>query len=263
MSAPAKVLRDLGGATRLLILLELTRRRTQRLKDLAPQLGMTVQGVSEYMRAMAREGLVQVSGGEYRPTMKGVDFLHENFRDLREFVEHSTKDMVLVDVTAAVAGADLRAGDEVGLFMERGLLHAYPRRASSSRGIATGAARKGEDVAVRDLQGIVQLHPGRISIWRLPSVREGGSRRLHGKDRRRRSEVVAVADTVAEVAARKLGLRVDIRFAPIPAAIEAAQRGEDVLLLCSEEGVAAAVASIEEANAALQEKIPYAISAAV
>jgi len=258
----SRVLRDLGGSTRLLILLEMTRRRTHRLKDLAPSLGMTVQGVSEYVRAMAREGLVQASSGEYRPTIKGVDFLHEHFRELREFVERSAKEVALIDVTAAVAGADVRAGDAVGLFMERGALRAYPRRSSPSQGIAAADARSGDDLGVRDLQGIVRLHPGRISIWRIPSIRDGGTRRLGPRARAPRGAVVAAADLVSEVAARKLRLAVEIRYAPVAASVEAAQRGQDVLLLCSEEGVADAVTAIEEANAALQEKIPYAISTA-
>jgi len=257
---PSSVLRDLGGATRLLILVELTRRPTRRLKDLAPSLEMTVAGASEYVRAMAREGLVQTTGGEYRATMKGVEFLQGHFRDLREFVERSSKEVAIIDVTAAVAGADLEAGDPVGLFMEAGMLTAYPRRSSPSHGVAVTPAHKGQDVAVRDLEGIVRLHPGRVSIWRIPSVRDGGTRRLRTRPRSPAGAVVAVADLVAEVAARKLGLAVDIRYAPVAASIEAAQRGRDVLLLCAEEGVSSAVASIEEANAALQEKIPYAIT---
>lgn len=261
MPSPARVLRDLGSSTRLLILLELTRRRTQRLRDLAPQLGMTVQGASEYVRAMAREGLVRVIGGEYRATVKGVDYLHENFQALRDFVDLSAKDVSIIDVTAAVAGAAVARGDPVGLFMENGELVAYPRRASPSKGIAVHAAARGEDLGVRGLQGIVRLRPGRISIRRIPSIREGGTRHLGDPRKHSASgDVVAVTDAVAAVAARKLGLAVDIRYAAVAASIEAAQRGRNVLLLCSEEVVADAVAAIEDANAGLQEKIPYAIS---
>jgi putative transcriptional regulator len=261
VAASAGVLRDLGSATRLLILLELTRRRTPKLKLLAPTLGMTVQGVSEYVRAMAREGLVSAVGGEYRATVKGVGYLHEHFQRLREFVDASAKDVAIIDITAAVAGEPIRSGAEVGLFMESGQLRAYPGRSSPSRGIAARAAVRGEDVPVRQLHGIVQLRPGRISIWRLPSAREGGSRRLRGRPPRHKNTLVAVADVVADVTARKLRLPVDIRFAAVPASIEAAQRGRDVLLLCADEGVAPAVSAIEEANGQAASKIPYDISA--
>jgi putative transcriptional regulator len=222
---------------------------------------MTIQGASDYVRAMAREGLVHVVGGEYRATVKGVEYLHENFQALREFVDLSAKDVSIIDITAAVAGATVARGDPVGLFMEKGELVAFPRRASPSRGIAVHAAARGEDLGVRGLEGIVRLRPGRISIRRIPSIREGGTRHLGGARKLSTSGgVVAVTDAVSTVAARKLGLPVDIRYAPVAASIEAAQRGLDVLLLCSEEGVADAVAAIEDANAGLQEKIPYAIS---
>ncbi len=87
------ILRDLAGSTRLLILLELTTHRPRYLKDLAAKLGMTVQGVSEYMRAMAREGLVESTAGGYRATVKGVSYLHEHFVELKEFTDRAAKDM--------------------------------------------------------------------------------------------------------------------------------------------------------------------------
>src|SRR5437867_2083711 len=97
---------------------------------------MTVQGVSEYLRAMEAAGLVQVSDGEYRPTMEGIRILHERFRDLRNFVDRTSKGLSIIEVTAATAGNRIPRGGPVGLFMQDGDLVAFAGRESPSRGRA-------------------------------------------------------------------------------------------------------------------------------
>ena len=127
------LLRNLGETTQLLILLETSLRHHAVQRTIAEALGMTVQGVSEYLRAMERDGLVQVVDGEYRPTIEGVRVLHERFRGLRDFVDRASKGLSIIDVTAAIAGNDIERGETVGLFMEGGNLTAYARRESPSR----------------------------------------------------------------------------------------------------------------------------------
>jgi len=95
------LLRNLGETTQLLILLETSLRHHAVQRTIADALGMTVQGVSEYLRAMERDGLVQVVDGEYRPTIEGVRVLHERFRGLRDFVDRASKGLSIIDVTAA------------------------------------------------------------------------------------------------------------------------------------------------------------------
>ncbi len=223
---------------------------------------MTVQGVSEYLRSMEGDGLIEVSGGEYRPTIEGIRVLHERFRELRDFVDRASKGLSIIDVTAATAGNRIAAGDGVGLFMEGGDLLAYAGRESPSRGRAVRGAERGEDVAVAQLEGIVALQAGRISLLRVPSAADGGSgavdlARARQALRRVGPDVLAVVDPPAKALAGRLRLRPDIRFAAIPAAIEAAERGLDVALLVPEDRVAAVVTAIEQANERLVSKIPY------
>src|SRR5439155_672482 len=70
-----------------------------------------------------------------------------------------------------------------------------------------------------------------------------------------KGNVVAALDVAGLVAARELGLRPRIEFGVVPATLEAAQRGVDVLLLLPEERVAETVRAIEETNAKLEDKI--------
>jgi putative transcriptional regulator len=250
-----RLLRDVREGTKLLLLLELTGRRHTRLKTLAEKLDLTVAGVSEYVKAMEEEGLVQHVGGEYRATRKGVEFLQDRFRTLRAFVESSSREMAIIDETAAMAGEDLREGDRVGLFMEKGTLVARSR-ASPSSGTAAIPAKRGEVVRVRGLEGIVDLRPGKIAIARLAGTKSSvvAGRRLL---RRLRPDVVGALDLRGKAFAARLAVDRVLEFAVLPAAVEAAQRGLTVLLLCPEDRVAEVVAAIEQANARTEDKIPY------
>lgn len=262
MSPSIRILRDLRESTRLLFVYEITANRHGRLRTIAEALGMTIQGASDYAHDLQRLGLLTVVDGEYRATKKGVAFLQDRFLELKSFVDRAGRAMAFVETTAAQAGNAIRRGDAVGLFMEDGLLVAHAGRESPSTGIALQDASKGDDIAVRDLSGIVALKPGRIVIARVPATREGGSRRIHSASARKllrkcRGFAVAAQDSTGRAAARKLDLRPRIEFGIPDAVTEAAERGVDVLLLTPEERAADVVQAIEAANARLEDKIPY------
>lgn len=206
------------------------------------------------MKTMEGESLVNHVGGEYRATKKGVEFLQERFRALRSFVETSAREMTIIDRTVALAGEDLVEGERVGLFMEKGTLVAR-RRASPSTGEAAASARRGHPIWVRSLEGIVELRPGKVSIGRLTAKStQEGARRLA---RRVRPHALAVLDAQGKAIASNLAVEPIIEFAVVPATIEAAQRGVNVMLLCPEDRVAEIVAAIEGANARSEDKVPY------
>jgi len=78
-----KILRDLRLITELLILLDVINNPHVKLKNIAEKLDITVQGASEYLRRMRKEGFIQNIGGEYKATKKGIEFLHTNFSEER------------------------------------------------------------------------------------------------------------------------------------------------------------------------------------
>jgi len=214
------------------------------------------------VRRLTDEGLLHVVDGEYRATRKGVDLLQSQFRELRTFVERAGRTMAFVETTNALAGEAVRRGEPVGLFMESGALVARQGRTSPSTGIAVHDASKGEVLAVRDLEGIVALRPGRITIARLPAARDGRPRVLSAAAMRRiaglaRTAAVAVLDVSGLFATRQIGVRPRIEFAAIPGAIEAAERGVDVVLLIPDDRAAEILLAIEAANARLEDKIPF------
>ena len=255
-----ELLRNLRASTRVLFLYEVTTSRHTRLRTIAERLGMTVQGCSDYAHGLERDGLLSKVDGEYRATKKGVELLHDRLVDLRGFVERARREMAFIETTEAMAGNTIRSGNQVGLFMEDGVLVAFAGRSSPSSGLAVHDAAKGELLAVRSLEGIVALRPGRIIIGRVSArgARRAAPVAASKRILREANEfVVAALDVGGLAAAKELGLRPRIEFGVVPAAVEAAERGVNVLLLAPEERAVEAVQAIEAANAKLEDKIPY------
>lgn len=255
------LLRDLKENTRILFLHEVTANRHTRLRTIAERLDMTVQGASDYAHALEADGLLTMAGGEYRATKKGIALLQSRLRELRSFIEQASRSTAFVETTMALAGATLHRGDRVGLFMEDGYLVAYPGRPSASQGSTAEDAARGEEVAVRGLEGIVALKPGRITVARVPASRSA-AKRLSAESspralRRARRGLVASMDLEGLMACRRLHLQPRIEFAPLAGTVAAAERGIDVLLVLPEERAAEALEAIEAANARREDKIPY------
>jgi putative transcriptional regulator len=259
-----RLLRDVREATKLLLLKEISTGRHTKLKTLAEALDITIPGVSDYVRMMSEEGLIHKVGGEYKATKNGVALMHAGFRELREFVDESLREMEIVDTTSAIAGEEIQEGQSVGLFMEEGLLTAYPDRESASTGTSLRDARAGEEVIVADLDGMVSLTPGRVLIIQLPAAAEGGSAAMSEEALRRAvedapSDTVAAADLAGLSACRRLAITPDFVFAAIPATIEAAERGLDVTVLASPDTTSEIVRAIEAANAELEDRLQYRV----
>jgi putative transcriptional regulator len=257
-----KLLRDLRLSTKLLILIEVTTGSYSKLRQIADKLDITIQGVSEYMRIMHEEGLIQRINGEYRATKKGVQFLHENIRELKEFVDRTLDQLDIVEMCAAVAKTPIKKGEKVGLFMENGILAAYTDRVSRSTGIAVSDAQAGDDVPVRDLEGMVDLCMGRLAIVELPSIRDGGTHGVQEEEIKTiysnfNPDKIGALDIVGRVLLNKLGIACDFEFAPISAVIEAVQRGLNVMVMGSSDTVCKMIALIDEMNTASMDKIEY------
>ncbi len=258
----ARSLRDKSGNTRLLILAQLQQHPGSTLSDVAGHLGVTVQAVSSYARDLAADGAMTGGPGGYRVTPRGLGLLHEGTRRLRDAVEAVTAPLRDVRVASAVAHEPIRAQQPVGLFMEAGDLVARPGAESTSRGIARQAAGAGEEVVVGDLEGIVDLMPGRLTIVALPAPVEGGTARVDSRvladllSSRGRADRVGALDTGARILARRLLGRLDLEFAADHAAFNAAERGLDVLLFASRDHLPDVMRAMDHLNARTLRRVP-------
>jgi putative transcriptional regulator len=145
----------------------------------------------------------------------------------------------------AIATCDLESDDEVGLYMENGLLFADKKSENyGARAIVINDALVNEDVALRSLTGTIDLETGQIVIITLPTIKEGGSNaadldlieNIHSSGLKkwgldRKFDKVAVLGTVSHVVANKLNLPVDIEFAIAQSSISATKKGLNILIL--------------------------------
>ncbi|MGD9962720.1 MAG: hypothetical protein AB7S97_02310 [Thermoplasmata archaeon] len=162
-------LRDLKRNTEMLILVEMIRSPSTRLKDVGDRLGITVQAVSQYTNLMRKEGLLRERNGLLRPTRKGMQVLQEHFTRIKQDVDEVLRSIRVVDKCVAVAGGRLRKGASVGLVMEDGMMMAFDGVKSSSTGIALEDADEGDDVLVGGLEGILDMELGKLLILEAPS----------------------------------------------------------------------------------------------
>ncbi len=258
----ARHLRDKSGNTRLLILAQLQQRPGSTLSDIAGRLGVTVQAVSSYARDLSADGAMQGGSGGYRVTARGLGLLHEGARRLRDAVEEVTAPLRDVRVTSAVAADVVAANQMVGLFMQDGDLVARPGADSTSRGVAIADAVAGTEVIVGELEGIVDLAPGRLTIVALPSPVEGGISRVDADALRTLlaargvPDRVGALDTGARILARQLIARLDFEFAADYAAFNAAERGLEVLLIASRDSLPETMRALEQLNGRTLRRVP-------
>jgi putative transcriptional regulator len=261
------ILRDKRLTTKLLMLLEITTNPHHKFKTLAERFELTVQAVSDYFKIMRKEGLVMKVRGVYRPTQKGILFLHSNFSSLRDFIDGQMHKLNIIDLCVAVAATPLKPGDRVGLFMEAGVLKAYKNRSSASIGIVVSEAMPGEEVGVKGLEGIVEMGLGDLHILRVPSVQEGGSKSLDPKVLKKaidafKPDRVAANGTISKVLLTKAAIPLDIEFSVVQGCLEASQKGLRVFFIAEDRGVYELIERINEFNASSEEKIRYTLETA-
>lgn len=228
-------LRRIGAVSDLLFLYECTTRKVGQLRAIAEPLGLTVQAASHTFRGLARRGLVEFRGGQYRPTVDGVAWLHATLGGLEDDLTARLEHLHIVRTTHAVARAAIAAGEPVVLAFEDGALTARPGASGASRGTARGRARAGELVDVAELEGIVPLRPGGVRVAVLPAeqVHEPSLvRSVAAAFRRGRYGLFAAQGLEAvHVLSKAFPARAIVRFGVAAAVDEASRLGIDCALV--------------------------------
>ncbi|MHB8633208.1 MAG: DUF7839 domain-containing protein [Thermoplasmatota archaeon] len=256
-----KSLRDRTAITRVLIVAQLSR-RPNTLSDVARALGITVQAVSAHAKALTKAGWLAPAPGGLVVTPQGLQGLHEGVRRLAEAVASVASALDVIQSTSALAAEPIRRGEAVGLWMEGGELVARPGKAPS-RGRAHNAASPGEEVVVGDLEGMVQLQPGPLTVMSLPGPAEGGvarldRERLKGWLREHPADRLGAHGTGALILARSHG-PVHFEFAADRAAFNAAERGLSVNLLVTRDRLPEVMACFERLNRKTLRRVPVQI----
>ncbi|WP_458185475.1 DUF7839 domain-containing protein [Haladaptatus sp. NG-WS-4] len=254
----ADVLDDKRAATRFRILAEIADRQPAVSQgEIADAVGVTSQAVSEYIRGLVDDELVEKEGrSRYSVTKEGVDWLLQSATDVRRFADHVTDDILgNVGEDAAIATTDIEAGSPVTLSLQNGLLHATPGDQGPATGIATTDAAEGDEVGVTEFEGIIDLDPGRVTVYQIPPVRSGGSRAVDSSTLAAAcegSDVLAATGVEAVVALRSAGVEPSVTFAAGAVAAEAAERGLDVVIVATGDSVGRVTDALRDAGVAYE-----------
>jgi putative transcriptional regulator len=231
-------LRRSGAVSDLLFLYECETREVGQLRSIAERLGLSVQAASHTFRSLRRRGLVELRGGRYKPTVRGVDWLHGALGQVRDDLAERLDRLHIVRTTRAIATDALKAGDAVILELRDGVLLARPGHTQGSRGRSHGPARAGDLVEIGELEGIVPLPRGRVHVLPLPSARLADptlARQVRAAvERRPNGLLLAYGLEGYHVLTRARTFRPVVRFGVAAALEEATRIGVDCLLVVAD-----------------------------
>jgi putative transcriptional regulator len=173
-------------------------------------------------------------------------------RQLHSYAWFVSKVVADISTSTAIADSDLSVGQPVSLYMKDGLLLASDGISEEgAKGIAVSEAKKGQDVGIRNVEGVIKLEPSKVTIGKVPDVQDGGSRSTDLARLEREineAKLVGAMGTEALVALRQVGIKPDYLHGVREAAIEAACCGLPFLVVCSEDKVSILVQRLEEEN---------------
>jgi putative transcriptional regulator len=183
------LIRKKSNLTIMLILRELVIGAPPDQRTIASAIGITPQAVSDYMKTMHEEGLVEIMDKQPRATMKGVDLLQRDLLQLKEFIDGSINGLEIVRSTDAIARTRIRKGDQVDLFIEKGLLYCTVGGNGPSTGTADNDCEPGEIAMISSLSGMISVPPSKLLVIEVLPARKGG-----GKLRIDKGELTAIIE---------------------------------------------------------------------
>ena len=241
-----KIFKKRGEMTHFQILSEISKQEPHlRQKDIAERLRITIQAVSENIKTLLEEGYISSKNGRapYKITQKGIAKVKKDAISLRKYSDEVLETMnYYKSVWPAIATEDLKEGKEVGLFMEDGILFASKSKQNASAEVLEDA-KKGEDVPLSSLNGMIDLNLGQVIVVTLQTIKQGGSRvsdielvdsvykEAYKKWGIEKIDRFGAMGTVSRAVANKLKIPIDIEFAISSSTISAAKKGLNVMIL--------------------------------
>jgi putative transcriptional regulator len=233
-----EVLRNKNQTTKFQILVEIADKGPDvQQREIARELEITPQAVSDYIAQLIGEGkLVALGRSSYRVTNEGVNWVIKSLRELNSYNTFIQKAVNNISVCAALAEEDLKKNQKGGLRMENGLLFASSKIDSEATGITISGAKAGEDVGISGIQGIVPLETGIVTVFKVPDIERGGSRKVDSKVLKRymSGKYPVIGLGLESYAALHKVCSDFYRYGSVEATVESAKSGLTPLVVCVE-----------------------------
>jgi len=248
-----QIFQDKGQLTKFRILVELAEGQPSiQQKDIASRLGVTPQAISQYIEKLIEDGWVASDGrSKYRVTREGVNWILKILRELGGYSALAERTVAGLTICTAVADCNLSQGQTVGLTMKGGLLLATRVAGKGAKGVAITDARKGEDVGISHIEGIVELQAGKITILKVPGIQKGGSKRVNLARLKKEvgeAPLLGAVGIEALTALKRIGVPPQYFYGVKEAAVEAAHSGLSSTVVCVEEDIPGLVQTLTENN---------------
>ncbi|MBC8275453.1 MAG: MarR family transcriptional regulator [Chloroflexi bacterium] len=246
-----EILQNKNSATRFQILVEIaTSGPNIQQKSIAAKLDVTPQAISDYIHQLMKDGLVVSTGrSQYRVSTKGVNWMLKILRELRSYTSLVERAVTNVTVCAAIAECDINLGQAVGLKMRNGLLFATSQTNGGARGIAVSSVSQGDDVDVSNIEGLVELTRGLVTILQVPSIQKGGSRQTDLELLRAQvanNQQVGAIGIEALISLRRVDIEPRYLYGVTEAAIEAAHCGLSFAIACTDDAIPGLIKRLQE-----------------
>lgn len=241
-----EVFKKRGALTHFQILSEISKQEPHlKQKDLAKRLGITIQAVSENIKTLTELEYITSNDGRapYKITQKGIAKVKKDAITLRKYSDGVLKTMnYYKSIWPAIADRDLKEEDVVGLYMKNGILYATPNTKHSATAVVLSDAKKGQDAALTNLQGTIDIKESKVLIITLPPIKQGGSqstdlkliKQIYNKGYKnhglKQIDRVAAIGTISHAVTNLLDIPVDIEFAVNESILSASRKGLNVLL---------------------------------
>lgn len=248
-----EILRNKNMATRFQIVVEIAAKQPNiQQRHIAKTLDITPQAVSDYIKQLLKDGLLTSDGrSRYRVSNEGVDWILKQLKEAQEYFNSVEKAVSNIKVSAAVAGCNLSRGQSVGLIMRKGLLVATSDLGVGATGIAVSNAASGDDVGVTNIQGIISLETGEVTIAAVPNMQKGGSKNANLDQLQsaiRGKKPITAVGIEALTALKRVGIQPDCIYGAREAVIEAASSGLSPVIVCIDEEIPTLIKRLEEAS---------------
>ncbi len=237
-----EILQNKNAATRFQIMVEIAASGPSvQQKTIAGKLGVTPQAISDYIQQLVSDKLVISTGrSQYRVSAEGVNWMLAMLRELHGYAGMVEKAVTNITVCAAVADEDISKGQAVGLEMKYGLLYATSRMEEGASGKAISTVKQGEDVDVANVEGLVKLTRGKITILQVPISQKGGSRQANLEKLGKYTsgeKLVGAIGIEAVISLRKINAEPRYLYGVTEAAVEATHCALPFTIVCTEDAI--------------------------
>lgn len=246
-----EILQSKNLATKFQILVEIAANQPEiQQKSIANRLGISPQAISDYIRELIEDGWLASDGrSRYRVTKEGVDWIVKELREWQGYSDNVRKAISSISVCAAVADGPLSKGQKVGLVMKEGLLYATADAGAQATGVVSSDAAAGEDIGVTNIEGIVSLDIGKVTVLRLPGIRRGGSRQADLdklKEVTANRAMVGAVGVEALIALRKIDAEPTCLYGVRESVVEAARSGLSPIVVCVDDDASDLIRMLED-----------------